>query len=79
MGQTPASRSSRLTKLSPPARRRRTTQRMQEIKATVLERLAAAQADRKAKLDSGRVDTVFKAGARVLVRTTELHRRRRHW
>ena len=35
---------------------------MQEIKATVLERLAAAQADRKAKLDAGRVDTVFKAG-----------------
>ena len=36
------------------------------------EPLAAAQADRKAKLDAGRVDTVFEVGGRVLLRTKEL-------
>ena len=36
------------------------------------ELLAAAQAERKAKLDAGRVDTVFKVGDRVLLRTKEL-------
>ena len=36
------------------------------------ELLAAAQADRKAKLDAGRVDTVFQVGDRVLLRTKEL-------
>ena len=35
------------------------------------ELLAAAQADRKAKLDAGRVDTVFQVGDRVLLRTKE--------
>ncbi len=38
----------------------------------MLELLAAAQAERKAKLDAGRVDTVFKEGDRVLLRTKEL-------
>ena len=36
------------------------------------ELLAAAQAERKVKLDAGRVDTVFKVGDRVLLRTKEL-------
>ncbi len=34
--------------------------------------MAAAQQERKAKLDAGRVDTVFKVGDRVLLRTKEL-------
>jgi hypothetical protein len=34
--------------------------------------LAAAQQERKAKLDAGRVDTVFKVGDQVLLRTKEL-------
>jgi hypothetical protein len=40
---------------------------------TLRELLAAAQQERKAKLDSdvGRVDTVFKVGGRVLLRTKE--------
>ena len=42
------------------------------MEATVLDLLAAAQAERKAKLDAGRVDTVFKVGDRVLLRTKEL-------
>ena len=36
---------------------------------TVRALLAAAQAERKAKLDAGRVDTVFRVGDRVLLRT----------
>ena len=36
------------------------------------ELLAAAQQERKAKLDAGRVDTVFNVGDRVLLRTKEL-------
>ena len=36
------------------------------------ELLEAAQADRKAELDAGRVDTVFQVGDRVLLRTKEL-------
>ena len=36
------------------------------------ELLAAAQAERKAKLDAGRIDTVFKVCDRVLLRTKEL-------
>ena len=47
-------------------------QRMRAMEATVRELLAAAQAERKAKLDAGRVDTVFKVGDRVLLRTKEL-------
>jgi hypothetical protein len=43
-----------------------------ETTASVRELLAAAQAARKAKLDVGRVDTVFKVGDRVLLRTKEL-------
>ena len=46
--------------------------RMRELTLTVRELLAAAQAERKAKLDAGRVDTVFKVGDRVLLRTKEL-------
>ena len=42
------------------------------METTVRELLAAAQATRKAKLDTGRVDTVFKVGDRVLLRTKEL-------
>ncbi len=47
-------------------------QRMRAMEATVRELLAAAQAERKAKLDAGRVDTVFQVGDRVLLRTKEL-------
>ena len=44
------------------------------MEVTVRELLAAAQAERKAKLDAGRVDTVFKVGDWVLLprRTKEL-------
>ena len=42
------------------------------MEATALEPLAAAQADWKAKLDAGRVDTVFQVGDQVLLRTKEL-------
>ncbi len=45
---------------------------MRQLDTTVRELLAAAQAARKAKLDAGRVDTVFKVGDRVLLRTKEL-------
>ena len=47
-------------------------QRMRELELSVRELLAAAQRERKAKLDAGRVDTVFKVGDRVLLRTQEL-------
>ena len=47
-------------------------QRMRELELSVRELLAAAQRERKAKLDAGRVDTVFKVGDRVLLRTKEL-------
>ena len=47
-------------------------QRMRAMEVTVRELLAAAQAERKAKLDAGRVDTVFKVGDLVLLRTKEL-------
>jgi hypothetical protein len=46
--------------------------RMRALTLTVRELLAAAQQERKAKLDAGRVDTVFKVGDRVLLRTKEL-------
>ena len=46
--------------------------RMRLMEATVRELLAAAQAARKAKLDVGRVDTVFKVGDRVVLLTKEL-------
>jgi len=65
--------------LSPPRDDRATgetpahyARRMHEIETTVRELLAAAQAERKAKLDAGRVDTVFEVGDRVLLRTKEL-------
>ena len=45
---------------------------MQAMETTVRGLLAAGQAERKAKLDAGRVDTVFKVGDRVLLRTNEL-------
>jgi hypothetical protein len=45
---------------------------MRAMEATVRELLAAAQAERKVRLDAGRVDTVFKVGDRVLLRTKEL-------
>ena len=47
-------------------------QRMGAMEATVRELLAAAQADRKANLDAGRVDTVFQVGDHVQLRTKEL-------
>jgi hypothetical protein len=47
-------------------------QRMRAMEATVRELLVATQAERKARLDAGRVDTVFKVGDRVLLRTKEL-------
>ena len=63
--------------LSPPRDARATgetpehyARRMHEIEAREL--LAAAQAERKAKLDAGRVDTVFAVGDRALLRTKEL-------
>jgi len=46
--------------------------RMHEMERTVRELLTAAQQERKAKLDAGRVDTVFKVGDQVLLRTQEL-------
>ena len=48
------------------------SRRMREMERTVRELLAAAQLERKAKLDTGRVDTVFKVGDQVLLRTKEL-------
>ncbi len=47
-------------------------QRLRAMEPTVRELLAAAQAKLKAKLDAGRVDTVFKVGDRMLLRTKEL-------
>ncbi len=46
--------------------------RMCGLELKVRELLAAAQQERKAKLDVGRVDTVFEVGDRVLLRTKEL-------
>ncbi len=46
--------------------------RMHEMERTVRELLTAAQQERKAKLDAGRVDTVFKVGDQVLLQTQEL-------
>jgi hypothetical protein len=47
--------------------------RMREMKSelTVHELLVAAQQERKANLDAGRADTVFKVGDQVLLRTKE--------
>jgi hypothetical protein len=42
------------------------------IETTVRELLAAAQAERKAELNAGRVDTVFKVGEWVLLQTKGL-------
>ena len=47
-------------------------QQMWTMESTVRELLAAAQAERKGKLDTGRVDTVFQVGDLVLLRTKEL-------
>ena len=49
---------------------RRRTQRMCAMEATARELLATAQDDRKAKLDAGRVDTVFMVGDSVQLRPT---------
>ncbi len=46
--------------------------RMREMERTVRELLAPAQQERNAKLDAGRVDTVFQVGYRVMLRTKEL-------
>ena len=46
--------------------------RMRQMESTVRELLRAAQLDRKAKLDAGRVDTVFQVGDQVMLRTKEL-------
>ncbi len=48
--------------------------RMRELERMVRELLAAAQQDRKAKLDAGLVDALFKAGDQVLRLTKELLR-----
>ena len=50
--------------------------RMREVEATVHELLAPAQAEQKAKLDAGRVDTVF-----TVLRSAHKGAagRRRHW
>ena len=45
---------------------------MRAMESTVRELLAAAQAERKAKLDTCRVDMVFQLGDRVLLHTKEL-------
>ncbi len=42
------------------------------MEQNVRELLAVKQQERKAKLDAGRVDTVFKVGDLVLLRTKEL-------
>ncbi len=44
---------------------------MRKMERTVRELLAAAQQERIAKLDAGRVDTVLKGGDRVQLRTEE--------
>jgi hypothetical protein len=41
------------------------------LELQVLELLAAAQQEQKAKLDAGRVNTVFKVGDQVLLLTKE--------
>jgi hypothetical protein len=45
---------------------------MRAMELAVRELLGAAQQERNAKLDAGRVDTAFKVGGRVLLRTKEL-------
>ena len=47
------------------------TRRKRAMELTVREFLAAAQQERKAKLDASRVDTLFKVGDRALLRTEE--------
>ena len=59
MARPPDSRSPRSTTIAPLSSRQSTTD-------------AVDQAEWKAKLDAGRVDTVFKVGDRVLLRTKEL-------
>ncbi len=46
--------------------------RMRELSLSLRQLLAAAKLERKAKLDPGQVDTVFKVGNLVLLRTQEL-------
>ncbi len=48
------------------------SRRMRDLELTVRELLSAAQQERKAKLDAGRVDTVFQVGDQVLLRTKYL-------
>ncbi len=45
---------------------------MCDLELTVCVLLSAAQQERKAKLDAGRVDTVFQVGDQVLLPTKEL-------
>ena len=44
----------------------------QEVRALLNFKLNAVQQERKAKLDQGRVDTVFQVGDEVMLRTAEL-------
>ena len=64
---------------SAPAHHAACARRTQPVEATAREPLAAAQAERKAKLEAGRVDTVCRPGDRVLRRTQGAARRRRYW
>ena len=53
--------------------------RMHEIDGQLFDSCWAAQAEQKAKLDAGRVDSVYTIGDRKLLRTKEASRCRRHW
>ncbi len=86
MERLPGLHPSRLTRLPPPPPAAGEhpaiyAQLMRTLEATVRELLAAVQAERKAKLDAGRVDTVFKVGDRMLVWTRDpgAARRLQHW
>ena len=53
--------------------------RMHEIDGQLFDSCWAAQAEQKAKLDAGRVDSVYTIVDRKLLRTKEASRCRRHW